>query len=211
MKNAIHLAVIEDDLTIRNSLCEFFATQEGVTVVAAVFSVEEFLETIVTMDTQPSILLLDINLPGMSGIEGIPHIKKVCPKLDVIMLTTIEETAVILKALTQGACSYTSKRVSLKKIGEAVQIVSEGGSYMSPAIARNLASHYMPQKPSERLLTDRQMEVVNGILSGKSYKMIADDLFVSLDTVRSHIKNIYKILAINSKGELIKKSFDNEL
>jgi len=211
MMNAIHLAIIEDDPTIQASLCEFFESQSNISIVLASFSVEDFLEAVVGITKLPTILLLDVNLPGVSGIDGIPLIKEACPDLDIIMLTTFEETPTIFKALTNGACSYISKRVPLKKIGEAVHIVNEGGSYMSPSIARNVANHYMPKKASERLLSDRQMNVVNGIVSGKSYKMIAEDLFVSIDTVRSHIKNIYKVLEINSKAELIKRSFDNEL
>ena len=124
---------------------------------------------------------------------------------------TFEETDVIFKALSNGACSYVSKRVSLEKISEAVTVVREGGSYMSPSIARKIANFYMPKTENKSVLTDRQMEIVNGIVSGKSYKVIAEDLFVSINTVRSHIKNIYNILEINSKAELIKKSFDREL
>lgn len=209
--NAINLAIIEDDPTVHDSLCEFFASQINIRVTIASYSVEDFLEAIDTITELPTVLLLDINLPGMSGIDGIPYIKKACPDLDIIMLTTLEETSIIFKALTNGACSYTSKRVPLNQIGEAVRIVSKGGSYMSPSIARNVATYYMPKKASERPLTNRQMDVVHGIIAGKSYKMIAEDLFVSLDTVRSHIKNIYNILEINSKAELIRKSFDNEL
>ena len=209
--NSIELAIIEDDPIIQESLRTYFGSQVHVNITMALYSVEDFLETIGKASVVPTILLLDISLPGMSGIDGLPLIKKACPDLDIIMLTTFEETDIIFKALSNGACSYVSKRVSLDKISEAVSTVSEGGSYMSPTIARKIAIHYMPKKESKRLLSSRQMDVVNGIVSGKSYKMIAVDLFLSIDTVRSHIKNIYKVLEINSKGELIRKSFDKEL
>ena len=209
--NSIELAIIEDDPIIQESLRSYFGAQLHINITMALNSVEDFLETIDKASVVPTILLLDINLPGVSGVDGLPSIKNACPELDIIMLTTFEETDIIFKALSNGACSYVSKRVSLDKISEAVSTVSEGGSYMSPTIARKIANHYMPKKQSKRLLTERQMDVVNGIVSGKSYKMIAADLFVSIDTVRSHIKNIYKVLEINSKGELIRKSFDNEL
>lgn len=209
--NAIKLAIIEDDAMIQDSLCEFLGAQADIIILFTSYSVEEFLEGAGTSAEEPSILLLDINLPGISGIDGIPLIKKAYPNLDIIMLTTFEETSIIFRALSQGACSYISKRVPLQKILDAVLIVNEGGSYMSPSIARNIANSYIPKKKTEQVLSDRQMDVVNGIIAGNSYKMIADDLFVSIDTIRSHIKNIYRALEINSKAELIKKSFDNEL
>jgi len=206
---SINLAIIEDDLIIQESLVEFFGMQENVKIVLVANSVESFFEKIETCQTPPRILLLDINLPGISGLEGLPLIKEKYSDLDIMMLTTFDETDKIFEALSCGACSYMSKRISLQKIAEAVNIVSEGGSYMSPAIARKIANYYAPKK--NQILTERQLEIVEGIVSGKSYKMIAVDLFVSIDTVRSHIKNIYKTLEINCKAELIRKSFNNEL
>lgn len=207
----IALALIEDDPLVQDSLNTYFSAQLNTYITLSATSVEAFLEALPNAETLPSILLLDINLPGISGIEGIPLIKKACPYVDIIMLTTFEETDVIFKALSNGACSYVSKRVSLEKIAEAVTVVNEGGSYMSPSIARKIANFYMPKNEHTSVLTNRQMEIVNGIVAGKSYKVIAEDLFVSINTVRSHIKNIYNILEINSKAELIKKSFEREL
>lgn len=207
--NTIFLAIIEDDLVVQESLVEYFGLQENIETVVVSNSVEKFLDLIKDCKTLPSILLLDINLPGISGLEGLLLIKKEIPDLDVMMLTTFDETDNIFEALSCGACSYMSKRISLQKILEAVKIVSLGGSYMSPAIARKIANFYAPKK--SHLLTSRQMDVVNGIVAGKSYKMIATNLFVSIDTVRSHIKNIYKTLNINSKAELIRKSYNKEI
>ena len=205
----INLAIIEDDLVVQESLVEFLGMQADIDVLIVSNSVESFFELIKKAEILPNILLLDVNLPGLSGLEGLPLIKKELPELDVMMLTTFDETDKIFQALSCGACSYMSKRISLKKIMEAIDIVSKGGSYMSPAIARKIANFYAPKKKQQ--LTSRQMEIVEGIVSGKSYKMIATDLFVSLDTVRSHIKNIYKTLEINCKAELIRKSYNNEL
>ena len=205
----INLAIIEDDLVVQESLVEFFGLQPNIETVLVSNSVESFLERINKCENLPKILLLDINLPGLSGLEGLPLIKKELPDLDVMMLTTFDETDKIFEALSCGACSYMSKRISLQKILEAIEIVSKGGSYMSPAIARKIANFYAPKKKQQ--LTARQMEIVDGIVSGKSYKMIATNLFVSIDTVRSHIKNIYKTLEINCKAELIRKSYNNEL
>jgi DNA-binding NarL/FixJ family response regulator len=207
----IKLAIIEDDELIQESLNDFFNAQSKVELLLITASVEDFLKTIKSAEDLPNIILLDINLLGMSGIDGIPLILNDLPNADIIMLTTFEDNDSIYKALCAGACSYLSKKTPLKKILEAVEIVNNGGSFMSPSIARKIVNHFSPKRVKSDVLTSRQREIVAGIVDGKSYKMIAEHLFVSLDTVRSHIKNIYKILEINSKAELIKKSYDNEL
>jgi DNA-binding NarL/FixJ family response regulator len=209
--NSIKLAIIEDDTLIQESLSDYFNAQPHLDCLLITASVEDFIKTIKTSKTYPEIILLDINLLGMSGIEGIPLILKELPEVSIIMLTTFEDNDSIYKALCAGACSYLSKKTSLKKILEAILVVHQGGSYMSPAIARKIANHFAQRQIKSNVLTERQKEIVAGIVAGKSYKMIANDLFVSLDTVRTHIKNIYKALEINSKAELIRKSYDNEL
>ncbi|WOD44578.1 response regulator transcription factor [Hwangdonia lutea] len=207
----INIAIIEDDAIVQESLSDFFEGLPHMECLLISASVEDFLKDLKPLKKTPDILLLDINLLGMSGIEGIPLILNECPNTDIIMLTTFEDTDSIFKALCAGACSYLSKKTPLKKIQEAIEVVFDGGSYMSPSIARKIVNTYTPKRNKKSILTPRQTEIVAGIVAGKSYKMIADDLFVSLDTVRSHIKNIYKTLEINCKAELIKKSYDNEL
>lgn len=207
----INLVIIEDDLVVQESLNDFFETLPEIDCLKISSSIETFLNELGTLKKTPEILLLDINLIGMSGIKGIPLLLNELPNLNIIMLTTFEDYDSIFKALCAGACSYLSKKTPLKKILEAIEVVNNGGSYMSPSIARKIANRFAQKQPCSNILTPRQKEIVNGIVAGKSYKMIADDLFVSLDTVRSHIKNIYKTLEINSKAELIKKSYNNEI
>lgn len=209
MSKILHIVIVEDDPVISESLVSFFDISADTKVINAFQNAEDFIKWLKLNKEQKFILLLDIQLPGKTGIESLPYIKGISPNLDVIILTTFEETDIIFKALSYGACSYISKRTSLSKIKEAVEIVSQGGSYMSPAIARKIADFYAPKK--SKTLTERQLEIVDGIVNGKSYKVIAEDLYISLDTVRSHIKNIYSTLEINSKAELIKKSFNNQL
>jgi len=209
LSDQVNIVIVEDEPVVLDSLRSYLDNLHKFHVLKTFGSTEDLLSWIKRNKENPFILLLDIQLPGKTGVEALPEIKKILPDLDVIILTTFEETDMIFKALSAGACSYVSKRVSLKKIQEAVEVVASGGSYMSPAIARKIADFYKPKK--SKTLTDRQIEIVNGIVNGKSYKMIAEDLFISLDTVRSHIKNIYSTLEINSKAELIKKSFNNEL
>ncbi|PKG43297.1 response regulator [Psychroflexus sp. MES1-P1E] len=209
--DSIRLAIIEDDTLIQESLKDYFNAQPHLECLLITASVEDFIKVIELSKNYPEIILLDINLLGMSGIEGIPLILKELPEVSIIMLTTFEDNDSIYKALCAGACSYLSKKTPLKKILEAILVVHQGGSYMSPAIARKVANHFAQKQIKSTVLTERQKEIVTGIVAGKSYKMIANDLFISIDTVRTHIKNIYKTLEINSKAELIRKSYDNEL
>lgn len=209
MSDNVNIVIVEDDPIVLEGLMSFFQMQPAVAILKTFTSAEAFISWLETGEHTGFILLLDIQLPGKTGVESLPQIKMLLPNLDVIILTTFEETDMIFKALSAGACSYVSKRASLQKIKEAVEVVAQGGSYMSPAIARKIADYYAPKRTQQ--LTERQLEIVKGIVNGKSYKMIANDLFISLDTVRSHIKNIYNTLEINSKAELIRKSYDNEL
>lgn len=203
----IHLAIVEDDILIKESLKSYLSENKSITITFIANSVEDFLKTIdVSQKNKIDVVLLDIGLPGISGLEGIRPIREKLPKANIIMLTTFEEDDKIFKALCAGAVSYISKRTPLTKIEEAIITIYRGGSYMSPSIARKVINYFAPtQKKEECKLTLRQEQIVQGVLDGLSYKMIADRYLISVDTVRDHIKKIYLILNIHSKGELIKK------
>jgi len=206
-----HLAIIEDDNSIRESLRLFAEAKTTIPVVGEFGSVEDFLAHRF-VDTEPSLLFLDIGLPGMNGIQGIPHIKQLYPMINIVMLTTYEEEDKIFDALCAGACSYISKRTPLTKIMEALTIVSHGGSYMSPSIARKVTSYFMNQPKKDKTpLSPRQLEIVEHIVDGKTYTEIADICYISLNTVRTHIKRIYDLLQINSKVTLISKYHSGEI
>ena len=204
-KSICRIAIIEDDPLIQESLVSILGVHPGLEIIQIRNSVESFLGTIKSNDTLPDIILLDINLKGMSGLDGIPFIREKMPDSDIIVLTTFEDREKIFKALCAGACSYLSKQTSIKDILHAVLTVKNGGSYMSPSIARKVVNHFAPV-PAESALSPRQQQIVQAIVDGKSYKQIAADLFISIDTVRSHIKNIYRTLEVNSKAELIRKA-----
>ena len=207
----IKLAIIEDDAVIKESLETFMVEHPSIEITASVTSVEAFLEKAKSVDKpEANIMLLDIGLPGMTGIQGIYHIRQNYPDVDIIMLTTFEEDEKIYDALCAGACSYLSKRTPLIKIREAVFTVYRGGSYMSPSIARKIAERFMP-KPKKEELSERQKQIVQALVDGLSYKMIGDKLNISLDTVRDHIKRIYRTLEVNSKIEVIRKVMDGEI
>ncbi len=213
---SINIGIIEDDRVIHESLVSSVNMYPALNLAFDAYSVEEALE-IINDDIKliPDVILLDIGLPGMDGISGIPHIKECLTETDIIMLTTYEESEIIFKALCSGACSYISKKTSLKVIMDSVFTVYRGGSYMSPTIARKIAEHFAPLKKitveNKTQLTDRQLQIVKELSEGLSYKGIANKLNISIDTVRSHIKKIYKMLEVTNKLTVINMYRDGKL
>ncbi|MCC6459625.1 MAG: response regulator transcription factor [Saprospiraceae bacterium] len=210
----IHLGIIEDDPVIRESLETYLGAHPALQFSIVAGSVEEFLEKADKPLHRPKmdVLLLDIGLPGMSGIEGIRHIRQKFPDTDIVMLTTFEENDKIFKSLCSGACSYIAKRTPLSTIQEAIFTIHRGGSFMSPSIARKVVQHFMPKvRQEDDLLSPRQQQIVEGLVDGLSYKLIADKLSISIDTVRDHIKRIYRALEVNSKAEIIRKALDGDI
>lgn len=207
-----YLVIVEDNDSMRESLSLFVSAKTAISVIADFSSVEDLLDHTFT-ERVPSLMILDVGLPGMTGIEGIPHIKSKFPDVNIIMLTTYEEDDKIFAALSAGACSYISKRTPLPKIMEALNIVANGGSYMSPSIARKVAS-FFNKKENAKIKTPlsiRQKEIVEHIVAGHTYLEIAKLCFISINTVRSHIKKIYEILQINSKVSLLTKYHGGEI
>ncbi len=209
----IHLGIIEDDEVIKKNLITYLQVNPSIKVENVAGSVEDFLEQVSdTSRPQLDLILLDIGLPGMSGIKGIPHIREYYPKTDIVMLTTYEEDDKIFPALCAGACAYISKRTSLSVIRDAVFTIHRGGSYMSPSIARKVAQHFMPKKQVKKHeLTPRQQQIVDGLVKGLTYQAIADSYNISVDTVRDHIRRIYRLLDVNTRMGVVRKSIDGEI
>ncbi len=201
----VRITIVEDNKVIRDNVSKFIGFHEEFEVAAIHNSANSLLDSLsISPSFQSDILLLDIGLPGISGLEAIPLILEKMPDLNIVMLTTYEEEDVILKALCSGACSYISKKASLEEIIEALRIVAAGGSYMSPSIAREIVNHLMGGRTSKAtILTERQKEILEKLVDGKSYQTIATELFVSVETVRSHVKKMYKVLHVNNKTEAI--------
>lgn len=207
----IHLGIIEDENSVRENLQIFFNDQEDMEVMLTAGSVEDFLEHY-KPGSVLDILLLDIRLPGLSGLQGMRQIKALAPDVDIIILSAYDDSDTIFKAICAGAISYISKRTELSKIKDAIISVKRGGAYMSPSIARKVFNHLGPKPKKEGdVLTPRQEQIVQGLVDGLSYKMIADKYIISVETVRDHIKKIYKKLQVNSKAEVIRKKLDGEI
>lgn len=202
------ISMIEDVVDIRDNVSKYISLHEEFELLETFGSIESFLHH---ADVNPSwscdILLLDVGLPGLTGIEGIPKILDKVEGVDIIMLTTYEEEEVILQSICAGACSYISKKSSLTQIVDAIRIVKMGGSYMSPSIAREIVMYLKVGKPAvtqaENSLTDRQNEILKSLAEGKTYNAISKELFISVETVRTHIKKLYKNLQVKNKAEAI--------
>lgn len=204
--------IIEDNKVIRDSLVKYFDFQKDIELGIIAVSVEDYVAQQKQSQEKSDIVLLDIGLPGMSGIDGIPLIKEDNPDIDIIILTTYEEEHIIVKALCSGACSYISKKSSLQEIVDAIHIVKAGGSYMSPSIAREIVTYLMGGRVSKAsILTDRQREILQKLADGKSLGEIAKELFISFETVKSHVKKMYQTLHVHSKSEAIAKYLKGEI
>ena len=206
------VGIIEDNKKIRQLMQRYLDMQEDMSFPVATESVEEMLDYLTTYP-HPNVLLMDIQLPGMSGIEGMKIIQQKYPDIEIIMLTVYHDSHKIFDSLKAGASGYLLKHTSLPEIKDAIELLMQGGAPMSPQIARKVITHFNDrgQKQQESNLTNREQDIVNGLVDGLSYKLIADRLDISIDTVRAHIRNIYKKLHVNSKAEVIAKSLRGEL
>ncbi len=203
---AIRVSIVEDTKVIRDNIAKFISLQPDM-------KLDDVFDSAVSLLNQPQfntpaeqvqVLLLDIGLPHLSGLDAIPLILQKMPQMNIVILTVYEEEDVILKALCAGACSYLSKKASLEEIVTAIRVVAQGGSYMSPSIAREIVNHLMGGRISKAtILSDRQKEILQKLVDGKSYLAIANELFLSVETIRSHIKKMYKTLQVNNKAEAI--------
>jgi len=207
----IRVGIVEDDKEIRGAVKEYLDDQQDFTCSLACESVESFMNHL-SADTLPDIILMDIGLPGMSGINGIKLIKEQHPDINLIVFTVYHDSDKIFQSLCAGASGYLLKNAPFSEIKQAIKIVHEGGASMSPQIARNVIEFFQePKRKPDSVLTDKEREIVMGLVDGMSYQMIADQSFISIETVRSHIKSIYKKLQVHSKAELIKKSFEGSI
>ncbi len=208
----IKVAMVEDDVGIRQAIETYLSIQSNIQFIAAVDSVELMLESL-DQKKIPDIILMDIQLPGMSGIDGIRKIKKSFSEIDIIMLTIYHDEEKIFQSLCAGASGYLLKNTPLDELKEAVETLYLGGAPMSPQIARKVIHYFNPKQPigDPAELTAKERQVVQALVDGLSYKMISDQMAVSIDTVRFHIKNIYKKLHVNSKGEVVSRFMKGQI
>lgn len=207
-KRSIKFMIVEDDLLIKNMVIQFLAADGEIRVLGAYSSIEELRQSFQVNKETPDVILLDIVLPGITGVEGIHFIKQQWPSANIIMFSVMDDGFNLFRSLCEGAIGYLTKDVPLQGVAKAIHDVYEGKGIMSPSIARKVAEYFHPKRQLHELLTAREIDIVNGIIDGLSYKLVADKLQISIDTVRKHIKNIYKKLHINSKSQLMQEYFN---
>jgi DNA-binding NarL/FixJ family response regulator len=209
---AIPVAIVEDNSDLREGLSQLIQGTPGYRCVGAFADCDQFLGSVEKL--QPSVVLMDIGLPGMSGIEGVQKLKARLPEVEVLMLTVFEDDRKIFDSLCAGASGYLLKKTPPAKILEAIQEIHEGGAPMSAKIARRVLQMFQSTQPTASptaQLTDRELQVLSGLVRGMSYKMIAYEYSISIDTVRSHVRHIYEKLHVNSKGQAISLAVKNRL
>jgi len=204
------LAIIEDQAAIRAAYSAYLAAQPEFRVVLVAPSVEAFLAGLEKLSPAdlPVIVLSDIGLPGgVSGIDGVKLIKQQLPEAEVLLISVYNDAARVFQALCAGAVGYLVKNTPLALLKEHLLQVAAGGSPMSPSVARHVVQHFRPVQAPAEVLSARELQIVQGIEDGLSYKLIADRLGIAMDTVRSHIRTVYRKLEVSSKGELLARRF----
>jgi DNA-binding NarL/FixJ family response regulator len=203
----VKIIIVEDDEIIRESFISLINDSTKYFCLAGYEYCEDALKHF--EEDNPDIVLMDIELPGISGIEGIKKIKKIKPETDILVVTVHSEDEKVFEALCTGANGYLVKNISPKKLIDSLEEVCRGGAPMSTDIARKVIQsfHHNLQSP----LSPRETEVLQLLAKGKSYTMIAGELFIDKETVRTHIKNIYQKLNVNSKAAAIEIASKDKL
>ncbi len=201
----INIALVEDNDEIREGLSYLLNSSEGFKCAAKFSNAEDALKKVPALNVD--VVLMDINLPGMSGIECVSELKKIRREIQIIMLTIFEEGEIIFKSLQAGASGYILKKTSPAQLLDAVRDVYNGGSPMSSQIARKVVQSFQNKNDAvkDNDLSNREIEILNYLSKGYRYKEIADLLFISIETVRTHIRNIYEKLQVHSRTEALLK------
>jgi DNA-binding NarL/FixJ family response regulator len=203
----ISVGIVEDEKQIHGAISSLINGSEGFSCLNVFENAEDAISKIPELHLD--VVLMDIHLPGKSGIDCVSILKPQCTKTQFMMFTSFEDTDSVFKALKAGATGYLTKTTQPSKILDAITDVYNGGSPMSSHIARKIVTSFQAELDSKELqkLSPREKEVLDLLSKGLRYKEIADTLFLSTDTVRTHIRNIYEKLQVNSRTEALNKVF----
>jgi DNA-binding NarL/FixJ family response regulator len=206
----IRVAIVEDEKDIRESLSIIIDSAKDFSCAGAYSDCETAVKNL--DNDLPDVVLMDIKLlPGkMTGIDGVRRIKALWPDLDIVMLTVYEDNALIFESLRAGACGYLLKNTSPQELLESLKEVAAGGAPMSTKIARLVVGSFQNPGAGPQL-TGRQREILQKLREGKSYRTIGEELFISENTVKCHIKKIYELLHVHTQAEAVAKAFEKHL
>ncbi|MEQ8216897.1 MAG: response regulator transcription factor [Arenibacter sp.] len=208
----IRVVIYEDNPQFREGLTMLINGSDGFSVLASYKNCNNVTEEV--KKWSPDVILMDINMPGTDGLEGLKKIREVNTEVKVLMLTVFDDNKNVFEALRNGANGYLLKKTPPVKLLEYIQDATLGGAPMTSSIATQVLKMFqvIPQtKNQDYCLSERETEVLQLLVDGYSYKMIASELFIAIDTVRSHIKKIYEKLHVNSKSEAVAKAFKDKL
>ena len=207
---AISVFIYEDNDNLRESLCSLFALSEEFTITGAFSNCVQVAGQV--QANLPEIILMDIDMPGMTGIEAVKKIRNFNKQVQIIMLTVFDDNVHVFDALSAGANGYLLKKNISDKLITAIHEVLSGGAPMSPAIARMIITQMQPTaQQNDYSLTNREKEMLALLSKGNSHKMIASASGISIETVRSHLKKIYDKLHVHSQTEALSKAFKEKL
>lgn len=211
VEELIKIIIIEDNRYMREGWATILDFESDFVVLEAFESCEEAFDS--DLLSKANIVLMDIELPGMSGIEGVKHIQKEHPRLAVIMATVFDDDQNVFDALCAGAVGYLMKKVSPEELKQAIRDAEAGGSPMTPNIARKVIQtfHKPVAMDEDKQLNDRELEILEQLAKGESYAAIAKTVFLSVDGVRYHIRNIYQKLQVHSRSEAVSKGISRRL
>ena len=204
----IKIAIFEDNRSLLDGLAAMIGGTAGFECVGAFPNCNNLLKNI--SSAKPDVVLMDIEMPGINGIEAVAMIKEEHPDMKILMQTIFDDDEKIFNSICAGAEGYILKHTSPAEIMEAIREIHEGGSPMTPSIANRVLKMVKtrpePTRKESFALSEREKEILNCLVKGMSYKMIADTCFISIETVNVHIKNIYRKLHVHSKSEAVAKA-----
>lgn len=212
MEKSINILIYEDNKDLREGMSFLLQATQGLSLVGAFGDCRNIEKEL--SELRPDVILMDIDLPGISGIEAAALVKSVAPKTQVLMLTVFDDEDRIFQAIRNGASGYLLKSTPPSEIIEAIFDIYRGGSPMTANVARKVLQFFQQNLRPQRQdynLSPRELDILRGLMKGFSYKLIAAELDISIDTVRSHIRNIYDKLQVNSKTEAVLKAIRERL
>jgi DNA-binding NarL/FixJ family response regulator len=207
---AVRVAIFEDNKDIREGYSYLIKTNPEYELAGAYINCDNIIS--VVKESNPDILLMDIEMPGTNGIEGVKRIRQINPEIKILMLTVFDDNKNVLEAIRAGASGYLLKKTTPSKIFDAIEDVMNGGAPMTPAIASMVMTMLAKrntenaERKNDTNLTRREKEILSMLVNGYSYKLIASELFITPHTVKTHIRHIYEKLQVQTRTDLITRT-----